>query len=161
MCPGLAFETPHAGVKNVWVGRIDIKICDAVLVVDVKSFGPRLAAVSRHEHAALIIWTKSMSERADVNDVRVLRIDGYCRNAFGIFETHVLPCLPAVSRFVNAIAERNAVANVRFACSDPDNIVITRSERDVADRERALSLEDWCPLYAAVRCLPQTAGCAC
>ena len=59
MRPGLALETPHARVKNVWVSRIDIEICNAVLVVDVERLGPCLAAVGSHEHAALFVWTKA------------------------------------------------------------------------------------------------------
>ncbi len=112
MRPGLALKTPHAGVKNVWVGRIDIEIRDAVLVVDVERFGPGLTAVRSHEHAAFFVWTKSMSECADVNDVRVLRMDGDGGDSLGVFETHVLPGLAAVSRFVNTVAKRNAVAHV-------------------------------------------------
>src|SRR6185437_4221545 len=112
MRPGLAFKTPHACVQNVWVRLIDLEIGDAVLVIDVEGLGPRLTAVRSHEHTALLVWTKSMSERADVNDVGVLRIDDDGGDVFGVFEAHVLPRLATVSRLVNAVAERDAVAHV-------------------------------------------------
>src|SRR5215212_25615 len=94
------------------IRRIDLEIRDAVLVVDVESPAPRLTAVGRHEHAAFFVWTKSVSERADVNDVGVLRVDGDGGDSFGVFEAHVLPRLAAVSCFVDAVAEGNAVAHV-------------------------------------------------
>src|ERR1051326_2209255 len=97
MRPGLALETPHACVKNVWVRRIDLEIRDAVLVVDVERLGPRLTAVGSHEHAALFVGTKSMTEGADVDNVGSLRIDDDRRYVLGVFETHVLPGLAAVS----------------------------------------------------------------
>src|SRR5690349_25099476 len=110
-----------------------------MLIIDVERFGPRLATVSRHEDAAFFIWTKRVTERADVNDVGVLRIDNDGRDVFGLGESHVLPRLAAVGRFVNAIAERHAVAYVRFAGADPNDVGITRREGDVADRYRSLS----------------------
>src|ERR1044072_3229246 len=97
MRPWLALKTPHARVKNVRVRGIDLEICDAVLVVDVERFGPCLTTVRSHKHATLFVWTKSMAHRADVNDVRVLRIDDDRGDAFGVFQTHVLPGLAAVS----------------------------------------------------------------
>src|SRR5215213_163761 len=112
MRPRLALEAPHAGVKNVWICRIDLEIRDAVLVVDVESLGPGLTSVRSHKHAAFFVGTKSMSERPDVNDVRVLRVDDDGGDTFGIFETHVLPGLAAVCRFVNTVAKRNAVTHV-------------------------------------------------
>src|SRR3954467_8765333 len=100
-----------------------------------------------------------MSERADVNDVGVLRMDGDGGDVLRIFEAHVLPGLAAVSRLVNTIAKRHAVAHGRLARADPNDFRITRSERDVADRHRPLAFEDRFPRNAAVRRLPQTSGC--
>src|SRR5215203_4032242 len=97
MRPGLALKTPHSGVKNVWVRGIDIEVGDAMLIVDVKGLGPGLTAIRSHKHAAFFVGTKSMTERADVDDVRILRMDGDRGDAFGVLETHVLPRLPAVS----------------------------------------------------------------
>src|SRR5215207_1564053 len=154
MRPWFALETPHSCVKDVWVRRIYFEIRDAVLIVDVESFGPGFAAVSGHKHTALIVRAKGVSECADVDDVRVLRINGDSGNAFGIFETHVLPGLTAVGRFVNTIAERNAVSNIRFAGPYPNYLRITRRQCDVADRDCSLSLEDGSPFNSTVRCLP-------
>src|SRR5687768_2391511 len=125
MRPGLALKTPHAGIKNVRVGEIDIEVGDAVLVIDVECLGPRLAAVSRHVHAALFVWTKRVAQCADVHDVGILRMDGDSRDALGFSQTHVLPRLAAIGRLVNSIAERNAVAHVRLASTDPDHLRIT------------------------------------
>src|SRR6185369_13145324 len=112
MRPWLPLKTPHAGVENVWVRRIDLEVRDAVLVVDVESLGPGLTAVRSHKHAAFFVGTKSMSERADVNDVGVLRVDDDGGDTLSVFEAHVLPGLACVSRFVNTVAERDAVAHV-------------------------------------------------
>src|SRR5829696_2333888 len=96
MRPRLAFKTPHAGVKNVWIRGIDLEIRHAVLVIDVERLGPRLTAVRSHEHAALLVWSKSMAHRADVNDVGILWIYSDGGDAFCLFETHVLPRFAAV-----------------------------------------------------------------
>ena len=83
-----------------------------MLVVDVECFGPGLTAVRSHKDAAFFVWTKRVSERADVNNVRILRIDDDRGNTFGVFEAHVLPGLAAVRRLVNTIAKGNTVAHV-------------------------------------------------
>src|SRR5687768_17913761 len=53
------------------------------------------------------------------------RMDGDSRDALGFSQTHVLPRLAAIGRLVNSIAERNAVAHVRLASTDPDHLRIT------------------------------------
>src|SRR5688572_23398540 len=107
MRPGFALKAPHPRVKNVRVSRIDIEICDAVLIVDVERLRPCLAAVRRHKHAAFFIWTESVPQCADVNDVVVLRIDSDGGDALSVFKAHVLPRFPTVSGLINTVAERN------------------------------------------------------
>jgi histidinol-phosphate aminotransferase len=53
-----------------------------------------------------------------------------------------------------AIAERNAVAYVRFTSSNPNDFGITGRERDVADGECPLALENGRPPDAAVGSFP-------
>ena len=67
-----------------------------MLFVDVESFCPRLSAIRRHKDAAFFVGSKSMTKRAHVNDVGILRVDDDCRNVFRVFESHVLPGLTAV-----------------------------------------------------------------
>src|SRR6185503_18351789 len=104
-----------------------------MFIVDEESLGPRLSAVSCHENAPLIIWPEGMTECADINNVRVVRIDNDRGDVFTFFEPHVLPRRSAIGGLVHTIAERDAVSHVRLAGTDPDHIWIPRRECNVPD----------------------------
>jgi hypothetical protein len=74
-----------------------------------------------------------LSEGSDIDDVRVLGMNDDCGDPFRISQTHVLPSLSAVSRLVNAVAEGNAVAGVRFSGPGPDDLRIARSQRNITE----------------------------
>src|SRR5688500_8653169 len=109
---GFPFEATHAGVENVWICGIDIEVGNAVFLVDVESPGPGAAAVSSQENPALFVGAKRVAQRAHVNDVGILRMNDTCRDAFRVSQSHVLPALSAISRLVDAVAKRNAVAGI-------------------------------------------------
>src|SRR6185295_147073 len=48
----------------------------------------------------------------------VLWVHGNLCNALGLFQTGMRPCFAAVGRFVDPVANRNAVARPRFSSSD-------------------------------------------
>ena len=48
--------------------------------VNVKRLRPRLATVRGHENTALFVGTERMAQRADVNDVGVLRMNSNRRD---------------------------------------------------------------------------------
>ena len=67
-----------------------------------------------------------------------------------VLQPHVLERLPAVGRLVDAVAERRALAVVRFARADPDDVRVLLADGQVADRRRRVGLEDRRPRRAVV-----------
>ena len=65
--------------------------------------------------------------------------------------------LAAVGRLVDAVSPRHALAVARFAAADPEKIGVRLRDRDVADRERPLILEDRLEGGAVVRRFPHAA----
>ena len=78
------------------------------------------------------------------------------RSEFG--RPDVRPGFAAIGRFVDSVADRNAVARPRFARADPDVLRILRVERDRADRLHRLLVEDRLELRAAVFRFPNAAA---
>jgi hypothetical protein len=76
----------------------------------------------------------------------------------GLLETHVLPGLAAVRRLVDAVAVGDAALAVVLARADRDHQRVLGVDRDAADREGALALEDGGPGGAGVGGLPHAAG---
>src|SRR5262245_7634943 len=113
-----------------------------MLVVDEESLGPGLSTVGSHEHATFVVGAKRMTESSDINDVRVVWIDYDCRNPLALFQTHVLPGSSAISRFVNTVAEGDAVSDIRLACAHPDHVWISWCKGDIADRQAAFPFKD-------------------
>jgi hypothetical protein len=99
-----------------------------------------------------------MAERRDVDDVRILRVDNDPGDALAVLQADELELFAGVGRLVHAAAERRALAIVRFARTDVDDVRIGRGERDVADRGDHVLVEDRRPGRPVVRRLPQTAA---
>src|SRR5712691_3572943 len=82
------------------------------------------------------------------------------RNLSRVFQPRVLPGLPTISRFVNAVTVRDVAADWRFAHADIDRVRIRIRQTNRADRTRAenRSVADRLPIDAAVDRLPNTAA---
>src|SRR6266568_4042319 len=63
----------------------------------------------------------------------------------------------AIGRAINAVAPIGRIPIVRFAASDPDDIRIRRCNRDCADRQHGLLVENWVERNAAVARLEHAA----
>src|SRR5687768_15065007 len=74
-----------------------------------------------------------------------------------VLETHVRPGLPRVERLVDAVAGVRAARGVGVTCPDPDDVGLRRRQSEVADRSRALAVEDRLPGGAVVCGLPDPA----
>src|SRR5579859_2779239 len=84
-------------------------------IIEIQNFFPSLAAIARAEDAAFGVGTISMPERRDVNDVWVRGMNNDVADVARVFEADVRPSLSSVSRFVDAVAERNIAADARLA----------------------------------------------
>src|SRR5439155_1615044 len=73
--PGRAQNLPRRRVEHLWVRRVHGDVGSARLVVDEQHLLPCLAAVVRAEHAALGVWSIRMSNRRDVHDLGIGRMN--------------------------------------------------------------------------------------
>src|SRR2546422_6885673 len=128
-----------------------------MLFVDVERFSPGLAAVGGHENATLVVWSKCVAHCTNVHHLWILWVADDRRDVLGVLESGMLPALAAVSGFVNAVAERNTVAGVRFTGADPDNVGISWLNSDISNRNCALSFKDRFPRKSTIRGLPESA----
>src|SRR5215472_6376693 len=107
------------------------------------------------EDAALLLRTKRLTDRADVDAVRVSRIDHDPRDVPRRVETHVLPRASCVGRLVDAIAERVVRANQPgLTRAGPHGVVRGRRDGERADGGNVLVVEDRPPGDAGVGRLP-------
>ena len=99
-----------------------------------------------------------MAKHGDVDDVRIFRIDHDAGDALRILETHPGEGLAGVRRFIDAVTEARALAIVRFAGADPENVRIRRGDGDVADRCSRVGVKDRSEGCAVIGGLPDAAG---
>ena len=76
----------------------------------------------------------------------------------GRLQAHVRERLAAVRGFVDAVAPGDAVADAFLARSDPDDMGVVLEEGHVADRSRAVLVEDRLPGRPGVDRLEDAAG---
>src|SRR4029079_17356324 len=119
---------------------------------------PRLAAVDGLEEPAIADLAPDVAGGRDVDDVGIGRVHDHRPDRVGVLEAHVGEGLAAVGRLVDAVAPRRGVAAALFAGADPDDVGIFLEDRDVADRRRAVGVEDRRPGDAGVGRLEHAAG---
>ena len=108
--PRLAVLVVHRRVERRRRLAVDHEIDRADAVVDVEHFLPRLAAVDRAEHAALVVPREEMSHRRDVDDVRIRRVDDDARDVMRVGQAHELPGLAGVGGLEDALAGDTTIA---------------------------------------------------
>ncbi len=154
-------EVPERGEEHVGILRIGDRGCRNPSTRSV----PR--ATSDHVlppsvvlvEAALLRIAPQLAGHAREHRVARSRVDQDFRDPLGLFGSptfvHVSP--PSVG-FVDAVADRHAVARPRLARADPDVRRIRRIDRDGADRLHRLVVEHGSERRAAVGRLPHAAG---
>ncbi len=109
--PALAPKIPEPGEKNVRVGRIHRDGRGAGREIGTfQNEVPGLAAVGRFVEAAIGRIAPERARHRRVNRVAAFRTNDDLRNAFRVGQTRFVPGLAAVGRFVDAVADRDAVA---------------------------------------------------
>ena len=127
-------EIPHGGVNRFWLLRTASHHGAAAGTVRSRqNFLPGLAAVVRLVNAALVVVIPQMPQGADQNVIAVGGVYQNLRNVLAVFQADVGPVLPAIRGFINAVADRNAVAHPGFAGSYPDSFRIRGIDRHGAD----------------------------
>src|SRR6266508_901841 len=157
--PAFAAEIPHSGedrLRALPVHRDHRTARRSVRAL--QNLRPCLAAVRGLVEAALVAVAPKLARSADVDRVRVARVYQNLCDAFGFLQSDVGPVLAAVRGFVDAVANRDAVARPRLARANPDHFGVLRINRDRADGLDRLFVEDRLECRAAVDRLPHAAA---
>ena len=117
-----------------------------------------LAAVDRLEQSSLGVRAEQMSERGDMrcSDPSGGRRRGRC--SVFLSARRIRTSLPPSTDLKTPAPERRALAVVRLAGSDVDDVGVRRRDRDVADRRDRILVEDRRPRRAVVGGLPDPAS---
>ena len=115
--PALAAEVPHARHRSSSgaCGFIASMPQPVDALAPAEHFAPGLAAVGGLVDAALVVVVPEVAGGAGVDGVAVLGIDQDLGDVFGILQADVGPVLAAVGRFVDAVADGDAVARPSFS----------------------------------------------
>src|SRR5690606_14130435 len=124
----------HSGVENVRVRRIDDDVARDGVLVGVKDFPPRLAAIGRLVDPPMLARIPERPDCSDPGYVRILWMGDDPCNLLRFGETDVLPCLAAVLRDVDSPSPSNRVSVVRLAGAHPNDIRVRGRNGYVAHR---------------------------
>src|SRR5262249_4833617 len=94
-----ALHSPHAGIRDTGIARIENQIDRAHLFVDEQHLLPGGAAVFASIDAALLIRPIKMSERSGIYCIRIARVDANARDMTRVLESDVLPGVAGIVRF--------------------------------------------------------------
>src|ERR1041384_3188142 len=156
--PRVNLERPHAGKQGSWIVWIHHQVRTSCAPSREQHPVPMRAAVSCAKHTSLRLWSIRVPQSARHHDVRILRINHEMTDAPGFLETHQLPGLAGISRFVDSLPDRDMTADPSFTSSRPNNIWIRRSNRQRSNRRHRLRVKDGFPMNAAVDRLEDSAG---
>ena len=155
--PRRAVGMPDRGVNDVGIGWIENEIECARRIAAKENFPPALSAIGGLEDSALGVRTPNVSERGNVDDVRILWTDADASDLPGVSESDVLPRFACVSGFEDTVAVRDIPANGRFTGADVDDVGVGLAYGDRADRAAEVFVGDGCPRHSAVGGLEDSA----
>ena len=89
--PGVNLELPHPRKEDARIAGVDGDVRAAGVLVDEQGALPGLAAVGGAVHAALLLRTVGVAERAREHDLGIARVDQHAADAAGQIEPAVFP----------------------------------------------------------------------
>ena len=137
----VALSIPHCSDNRIWVRGVHDHVDHASLVVHKQDFLPCFSAVRRFVDAPFVVRSVEATERSDVNDIGVFRMNQDSTNLVRLLESHVFPSGAAIGRFINPIAIGDRVARICFTCSDPNNVGIVGVHCNGTNRNRFLFIK--------------------
>ena len=155
MSPGFSRPFPRRGVESVGIGGIHDEIHNADTIVYVKDFFPAVSTVDGFEEASFFVERVEVTDRRNVHDIGVARVDQYLPDVVRVREPHVLPRFTGVNGLEHTGSRIGAAGHEHFTSGDPDDVRVRLRHSHVADRERRLLLEDRRPRRAVVYRLPE------
>ena len=121
-------------------------------------FLPRLAAIGGFENTAFVVVVPEVSGCADQYSVAVFWVDRDFCDVLSVFQSNVGPVLAAVSRFVNSVANRDAIARPRLSRAHPNSFRVRWINRHRSDRLHTFAVEHRLIGGAAINRLPNSAA---
>src|SRR4029079_3436094 len=113
---------PKICVDDFRIAWIESERDGSGVLVLIKNLLPRFATIGRTKHAALFVGAVRMTERSDVNEIRIARIDEDRADLLGVAQAEMLPRLATVSRFVHAVAGGEIRTLKSFAAADVERV---------------------------------------
>ena len=136
--PGGHLHFPRTGIKDTRVLLVHREARAPRLLIDEEHAAPTVAAVAGAEHTPLLLRTRHATDRADIHDVGVCRMDDDLPDPADFLETHILPGLSGIGRLVDAVAGDVRVADhPRLAGPGPDDVVVRLRDGERTDRLHA------------------------
>ena len=96
---------PQRSVNNLRITRIDHHIARTDVLIAIKHFFKRFAAVERSINAAFFVRPIWMTGYGNKNSVRIFWIDSQLRDLLTVGQSQMLPRCSGISRFINAVAD--------------------------------------------------------
>ena len=103
---------------------VHFKINHSGIFTLVQNFLPGGAAILGAEDTALLIGTSEMTDRTNIHDLRISRMDDDPRDLAGVFQSDIGPALTAVHGFINSIAVGDVTAKSVLPRTDIKNLRI-------------------------------------
>src|SRR5215218_5287159 len=125
---------PDRGVVDARVDRVEHEIAGAGVLVAVKDQVPRNSAGFATVDAAFFVRTVGVTERGDVDDIGIGRVDAHLGDVAGFGQPEMRPGIAGVGRFVDAVAVGNVTANRCLTHSGVDHVRIGVGDGQRADR---------------------------
>ena len=148
---------PQHAIHDVGVGRIELDLDGARVLVDEEDLLPRAPAVGRAEDAALRVGAVGMSKSRDKDDVGVGWMDDQASDLLHVAQADVGPRLPGVNGLEDAVTDAEIRSMEPLAGADVEDVGIRPGHADVADRPGGRRVEDRCPGSSVVVRLPYPA----
>src|SRR5258708_181918 len=145
---------PGACEQELRISRTDRQIRNADLAARIENLGPMRSTVCGLVDAAFFVGTIGVTKRADIDDIRVSRVDHDPADLARVLQTDVGPSSAAINRFVNPVARREIRTNVGLARPNVDGLRVRWGYNDGADRADGLVVEDWRPNSSSVGRFP-------
>ena len=136
---------------------MDDEVSRAGIGVHRERAAPGAAAVGGHVHAAFRVGAEEVADRGDPHHVRIRRVHEHARDGLRLAQADLRERFAAVGGLVHPVSERGALAVVRFARADVQDVRIGRGDGDVPDRMRGVGVEDRRERGAVVDGLPDAA----
>ena len=133
---------PRGSKQKLRFGGRHCEVGNANLGAEVEDSRPVGSSVDGLINAAFGIRSVDMAERADVNDIRILRVDHDFADLARVFEADMGPGCACVSGFINAVTGGKVFANVGLAGPGVDNPGVRWRCGESANRADVLAVED-------------------